>query len=347
MSQQILRIVPSNITIKNFSNEKFYKPKVTLYNLSPFPLMLSLRSSDISKMTLNEKGVKLGVNQAKTLTLNIKDNINYVYSRLPIQKRVYLIIKNDLFEDKFSIDLLYAPTAHKTISIINLEEEYSKYGSSQEFGQNFPIRDFEKRKSFKEAPCDKEFQITRENEGFIPQKSYENLLDNHKENLISKETEANALENPKQKEEFAEEQAQTEEKKKLPIEIDDKATIGFEILGNESEKKELEKKNEELEAFANGIVDKIKEMEELLEKYENKIKLMSKYDKLMVEYQESFFNLGKIQEEDKEILKNPYEEEMEKIRIRDQLLMKENKALKERIAILEGALQKEVNKEGE
>lgn len=141
---QILQIYPSNITISNFIPDKIYRQKLTLYNISTLNLVLTLLSSDKARMSLNDNIIRLNSNQSKQITLIIKDGVKYYNNKTPNQKTIFLLIKCDLFEEKYAIDLLYSTFSHKNVSIMNLEEEYMKYGSSHnDTFDNIPKEEFQ------------------------------------------------------------------------------------------------------------------------------------------------------------------------------------------------------------
>ena len=119
VESQILQIYPPFITIPNFSTEHNYKEKITLYNISPYYMVFTLTSSDKERMKISESCIKLNSNQTKHIYIMIRDNIKYFNNNNPHQRRIYLIIKSDLFEEKYPIDLLYNTFDHKDVAIYN------------------------------------------------------------------------------------------------------------------------------------------------------------------------------------------------------------------------------------
>jgi hypothetical protein len=98
-AKRILRITPENYTINNFKYEKLYTDKIQIKNQMEFPLVLNIKSSDLKKMQVAEKIVKLNGQQSVRLTFNIK-----IKKNIPIGS-LYISITNDLIDYKFYITL--------------------------------------------------------------------------------------------------------------------------------------------------------------------------------------------------------------------------------------------------
>ena len=85
-------------------------------------MIFTLRSSDKERMKLSENEIKLKGGQSKHIQIMIRDNIKYFNNKCPRQRRIFLIIKSDLFEERYPIDLLYESFQHKEIYIQNTNE---------------------------------------------------------------------------------------------------------------------------------------------------------------------------------------------------------------------------------
>ena len=83
INQNLITIIPGSITIQNFIPGKLFKESIVIYNTSNVPITLNLNSNDKSKLTLSDNYVKLGVNQAKKISLNIQDKNKYNNTNLP------------------------------------------------------------------------------------------------------------------------------------------------------------------------------------------------------------------------------------------------------------------------
>ena len=267
---QILQIYPSNITIANFIPDKIYRQKLTLYNISSLNLVLTLQSSDKARMSLNDNIIRLNSNQSKQITLIIKDGVKYYNNKTPNQKTIFLLIKSDLFEEKYAIDLLYSTFSHKNVSIMNLEEEYMKYGSSH----NDTFDNIQKE----------EFQI--------------NNGDNVE--LISGDS------------------------KSKEIIIKEKDEL-IQKLKNEKEKMGL---------FIKKMMDNVKEMGGVLEKYEKKLNEKKIFGNLEIS-NENNINYNSIIP-----IKKDDSVEENNLKVNNKLLEVENTALTQRVNILEEKLNK-------
>ena len=104
----LLTVIPGNITIENFVPGRVYKETLMIYNTCNVPIIISLKSSDKSKLSISETKLRIGVNQASKLDLLIQDKINYKYIKTPTkQKRLFIHMKGDLIDEKYEINLLY------------------------------------------------------------------------------------------------------------------------------------------------------------------------------------------------------------------------------------------------
>lgn len=267
---QILQIYPSNITIANFIPDKIYRQKLTLYNISSLNLVLTLQSSDKARMSLNDNIIRLNSNQSKQITLIIKDGVKYYNNKTPNQKTIFLLIKSDLFEEKYAIDLLYSTFSHKNVSIMNLEEEYMKYGSSH-------------NDTFDNIPKE-EFQINNgDNVELISgdSKSKEIII-KEKDELIQK----------------------------------------------------LQNENEKMGLFIKKMMDNVKEMGGVLEKYEKKLNEKKTFGNLEIS-NENNINYNSIIP-----IKKDDSVEENNLKVNNKLLEVENTALTQRVNILEEKLNK-------
>ena len=108
MRPNLLTVIPGNITIENFVPGRVYKESLMIYNTCNVPIVINLKSSDKSKLSISESKLRIGVNQAKKLDLLIQDKINYKYIKTPTkQKKLFIHMKGDLIDVKYEINLLY------------------------------------------------------------------------------------------------------------------------------------------------------------------------------------------------------------------------------------------------
>ena len=108
MKPNLLTVIPGNITIENFVPGRVYKETLMIYNTCNVPIVINLKSSDKSKLSISDSKLRIGVNQAKKLDLLIQDKMNYKYIKTPIkQKKLFIHMKGDLIDVKYEINLLY------------------------------------------------------------------------------------------------------------------------------------------------------------------------------------------------------------------------------------------------
>ena len=104
----LLTVIPGNITIENFVPGRVYKETLMIYNTCNVPIVITLKTSDKSKLSISESKLRIGVNQAKKLDLLIQDKINYKYIKTPAkQKQLFIHMKGDLIDEKYEINLFY------------------------------------------------------------------------------------------------------------------------------------------------------------------------------------------------------------------------------------------------
>ena len=108
MRHNLLTVIPGNITIGNFVPGRVYKETLMIYNTCNVPIIINLKSSDKSKLSISESKMRIGVNQSKKLDLLIQDKTNYKYIKTPTkQKKLLIHMKGDLIDEKYEINLLY------------------------------------------------------------------------------------------------------------------------------------------------------------------------------------------------------------------------------------------------
>ena len=108
LQPNLLTIVPGNITIENFVPGRVYKQTITIYNTCHIPIIINLRSSDKSKLIIDKTLLRIEVNESQKVDLVIQDKINYAINKLPTKpKKLFVIIKGELIDEKFEINLLY------------------------------------------------------------------------------------------------------------------------------------------------------------------------------------------------------------------------------------------------
>ena len=136
INQNLITIIPGSITIQNFIPGKLFKESIVIYNTSNVPITLNLNSNDKSKLTLSDNYVKLGVNQAKKISLNIQDKNKYNNMNLPTKNLLSIHLSSDLIDENFEINLIYYrkkenENSYSNLNTVSYEEEYLKYGSFQ------------------------------------------------------------------------------------------------------------------------------------------------------------------------------------------------------------------------
>ena len=132
INQNLITVIPGSITIQNFIPGKLFKESIVIYNTSNVPITLNLSSNDKSKLNLSENFIKLGVNQAKKISINIQDKTKYNSNNFPNNKLLSIHLSNDLIDENFEIFLVYYKKKENDNSYMNLniyEEEYLKHGS--------------------------------------------------------------------------------------------------------------------------------------------------------------------------------------------------------------------------
>ena len=132
INQNLITVIPGSITIQNFVPGKLFKESIVIYNTSNVPITLNLSSNDKSKLLLSENYIKLGVNQAKKISISIQDKTKYNSNNFPNNKLLSIHLSNDLIEENFEIFLVYYKKIENDNSYINLnsyEEEYLRHGS--------------------------------------------------------------------------------------------------------------------------------------------------------------------------------------------------------------------------
>ena len=129
----LLNIRPGNIIIENFIPGKIYRRAIEIENNSKISIIINLKSSDKSKLLLSKSFLRLGVKEKQIVELIIQDKINYQNAIFPIDpKIVWINITGDLIETKYMITLMYIQKQKKnnqTLSYNNLridplENEY-------------------------------------------------------------------------------------------------------------------------------------------------------------------------------------------------------------------------------
>ena len=135
----LITIIPECINISHFIPGKLYKPSFVIYNTCNIPIILNLRSSDRSKLILNENLIRIEVNQSKKINLVIQDNINYTTGKIPNKKKLYISLNGEFIEEKYEINLIYfnyetepSIESESNIEGINtLTSEYLKHGQTK------------------------------------------------------------------------------------------------------------------------------------------------------------------------------------------------------------------------
>ena len=191
ISEQILQICPKYLTIPNFTTERTYKYKISLNNITSYFMIFNLRSSDKERMKLSENEIKLKGGQTKHIQIMIRDNIKYFNNKCPRQRRIFLIIKSDLFEERYPIDLLYESFQHKEIYIQNTntikqQDEIIEYNKSKNITQesNYQNKPDEK---IKEQQILIQNDNEKKNDSDNEVKKNKNRRENDSDNEVGKE----------------------------------------------------------------------------------------------------------------------------------------------------------------
>ena len=137
----LIKIIPKYIKIKNYNPDKIKEQTITIRNNCNIPLILFLSSSDSNILLLKDSSIKIGKKQKKSISFTIKDK-NYSKNKKTFArpKKLYIFIKNDLFEEKFEITLSYNNFDNFVFSenksgvnkIINFNSQNQKRFSSKE-----------------------------------------------------------------------------------------------------------------------------------------------------------------------------------------------------------------------
>ena len=110
----LLNIRPGTITIENFIPGKVYRRAIEIENNSKVSIIINLKSSDKSKLLLNKTFLRLGVREKQIIELIIQDKINYQNSIFPLDPKILWInITGELIEAKYLIKLMYIQNQKK------------------------------------------------------------------------------------------------------------------------------------------------------------------------------------------------------------------------------------------
>ena len=66
----LLTVIPGNITIENFVPGRVYKETLTIYNTCNVPIVISLKSSDKSRLSISDSKLRIGINNQKIRFIN-------------------------------------------------------------------------------------------------------------------------------------------------------------------------------------------------------------------------------------------------------------------------------------
>ena len=278
--QNLLNIRPGNIIIENFIPGKIYRRAIEIENTSKIPIIINLKSSDKSKLLLSKTLLRLEIREKKVIELIIKDQLEYSDSNYPINpKIIYINIKGELIEAKFMINLIYYPkknqykkiTNYNTIQIESINNEFERQIPS------FYLTNYQKPLYNKNFMNSRKLLIDKTNNLFFQR--YENNLVRSLKNQIKYLKHQNFL--------------LTQQNKKLSINNPRNYKIGnfsYFILKNKLEDpkgqfklendleiKALKNKNEALKIENNILVERIKDLENIISNNNNEFK---KYDLL-------------------------------------------------------------------
>ena len=103
INQNLITVIPGSITIQNFVPGKLFKESIVIYNTSNVPITLNLSSNDKSKLNLSENFIKLGVNQAKKISINIQDKTKYNSNNFPNNKHLSIHLSHNLINENFEL----------------------------------------------------------------------------------------------------------------------------------------------------------------------------------------------------------------------------------------------------
>ena len=129
----LLNIKPKNIVIENFIPGKVYRRAIEIENKSKIPIIINLKSSDKSKLLLNKSSIRLDVREKQIVDIIIQDKIKYQNGIFPADPKIISInITGELIQAKYMISLIYIQKHKKhkeelnynSIQIDPLENQY-------------------------------------------------------------------------------------------------------------------------------------------------------------------------------------------------------------------------------
>ena len=125
---KLLNIRPGSIIIEKFIPGKIYRRAIEIENISQIPVIINLKASDRNKLLLNKSLLRLDVKEKQIIELIIQDTINYQKAKYPIDPKIISInITGELIETKFMITLKYIPNKNKYKESSNLfENQYER-----------------------------------------------------------------------------------------------------------------------------------------------------------------------------------------------------------------------------
>ena len=278
--QNLLNIRPGNIIIEKFIPGKIYRRAIEIENTSKIPIIVNLKSSDKSKLLLSKNLLRLEIRDKKVIELIIKDQLEYSDANYPINpKIIYINIKGELIEAKFMITLIYYPkknrnkkfTNYNTIQIESFENELERQIPS------FYLTNYKKPLYNKNFMNSRKLLIDKTNNLFFQR--YENNLVRSLKNKIKYLKQQNFM--------LAQQNKKLSFNKPQNYQIED---FSYFLLGNKLEDpkgqfktendlelKALKNKNEALKIENTILVERIKDLENLITNNNNEFK---KYDLL-------------------------------------------------------------------
>lgn len=122
-----LTLVPKSINIDNFIPGRIYKETLMIHNTYNFPVIINIKPSDKSLISLNKPIVKVEPNNFQKITITIQDRTNYSKIKLPLKpKKLFLYLNGQYLEDTYEINLNYFCNTNNDINFFqnNIQSDF-------------------------------------------------------------------------------------------------------------------------------------------------------------------------------------------------------------------------------
>ena len=128
----LLNIKPGKIIIENFIPGKIYRRTFEIENISNIPIIINLKESDKSRLLLNKTLLRLEVREKQIIELIIQDKLKYTNLKYPIDPRIlYINITGELIEAKYIITLFYNQNKNKFKESKNYNNNSVRYQTNE------------------------------------------------------------------------------------------------------------------------------------------------------------------------------------------------------------------------